>query len=417
MTNKWDDEKIQKLLHDLPDIQDNRSKEDVLSRLKQDNRMQNMNQAKQKTNKKNKRNFMPAFIAVAVLLVLTLLLPSMLTNNSSNDKASMINMNEDEKKDMKVFSSDDSSLEGESEEMADSELDQNYDLKNNGTDEENTSFRTAAYPDEIDGYTVFHLGLASDAAASIPVTILIPDSQIYEDFGDIEPNSLDLYLQYAGKIDEEALGFNDYHPYKGTLSIDGDVLVQTLPSGHGYDIGSGRVETHAGTLQDTFYGFKEVRFENEDGTPVEFDQVGEPSTPMKLMSGLNHYNFHMFKQSDGQEYLSSNFSTSYDNLESALGEMKVKLNDVYSPIIPENVEFEVIEQKELTIVKFENKLDLSSMSAKEANLLLEGILLTAASFGKQIQFENIVQTEWNEFNLTEPLPIPVGPNVLPFLVK
>ena len=77
---------------------------------------------------------------------------------------------------------------------------------------------------------------------------------------------------------KRALGFNDYHPYKGTLSVDGDVLVQTLPSGHGYDIGSGAMETHVGTLQDTFYGFKEVRFENEDGTPVEFDQVGEPST-------------------------------------------------------------------------------------------------------------------------------------------
>ncbi len=180
---------------------------------------------------------------------------------------------------------------------------------------------------------MFHLGLASDAAASIPVTFLIPDSQIQEDFGDIEPNSLDLYIQYAGKIDEEALGFNDYHPYKGTLSVDGDVLVQTLPSGHGYDIGSGAMETHAGTLQDTFYGFKEVRFENEDGTPVEFDQVGEPSTPMKLMSGLNHYNFFLFEQSN-QEFLSSNFSVSYDNLETALQEMKTKSNDIYSSSNP-----------------------------------------------------------------------------------
>ena len=69
------------------------------------------------------------------------------------------------------------------------------------------------------------------------------------------------------------------------------------------------------------------------------------------------------------------------------------------------------------MVKFKNKLDLLSMTEKEANQLIEGILLTAASFGKQIQFENIVQTEWNGFNFTEPLPIPVGPNVMPFLVK
>ena len=42
--------------------------------------------------------------------------------------------------------------------------------------------------------------------------------------------------------------------------------------------------------------------------------------------------------------------------------------------------------------------------------MIEGILLTAASFDKQIQFENVVQTEWNGFNFSEPLPIPVGPN-------
>ncbi len=56
---------------------------------------------------------MPAFVAVAVLLVLSLLLPSMLTNNSSNDKASMAILNEDGKEDMKVISSkDDSSADG-----------------------------------------------------------------------------------------------------------------------------------------------------------------------------------------------------------------------------------------------------------------------------------------------------------------
>ena len=53
-------------------------------------------------------------------------------------------------------------------------------------------------PNDAAGYTVFHLGLASEAAASIPVTFLIPDSQIEEDFGDVEPNSLDLYMKYAG---------------------------------------------------------------------------------------------------------------------------------------------------------------------------------------------------------------------------
>ncbi len=407
----WGDEKIQKLLNDLPDIQDTRSKEDVLSRLKQDSRMQN--RPKQKTNRKIRRNLIPAFVAAAVLLVLTLWIPSMLKNNHSNDEASKMISKEDSNN-MSVFSDDDSSIDGESEEMAESEMDQEIIMSNRI---ENRSSNPAVYPDDTAGYTVFHLGLASEAAASIPVTFLIPNSQIKEDFGNVEPSSLDMYLKYAGQIEEEALGFYDYHPYKGTFSVDGDVLVQTLPPGHGYDIAPGTVSTYLGTLQDTFYGFNEIRFENEDGTPVEFDQVGETSKPMKLNSGVNHYNYYSFKQSDGQEFLSPNFSDSYENLERALLEMKVDPNDIYASIIPPNVNFEVIENKEVTIVKFLETLDLLSMTEIEANQLIDGIVLTAASFDRQIQFENILQAEWNGFNLNEPLPIPVGPNVMPLLVK
>jgi hypothetical protein len=410
VTKKWNDEKIQKLLNDLPDIQDTRSKEDVLSRLKQDSRMQNP--TKHKPKRKTRRNLIPTFVAAAVLLVLMLLIPSMLKNNSSNDKASTMIMS-DESKDMKVFNKDDSAIDGESEEMAESEMDQGNELSNGL---ENT-LHSAVYPNDAAGYTVFRLGLASEAAASIPVTFLIPDSQIEEDFGDVEPSSLDLYMKYAGQIDEEALGFYDYHPYKGTFSVDGDVLVHTLPSEHGYDMASGIITTYLGTLQDTFFGFKEIRFENEDGTPVEFDQVGEPSKPMKLNSGVNQFNYYLFKQSDGQEYLSSNFSYSYENLETALGEMEKNPNDIYSSIIPANVKFKVVENKKVTVVKFKDTLDLLSMSETEAHQLIDGIVLTAASFDRQIQFENILQTEWNGFNLNEPLPIPVGPNVMPFLVK
>ena len=50
------------------------------------------------------------------------------------------------------------------------------------------------------------------------------------------------------------------------------------------------------------------------------------------------------------------------------------------------------------------------MDPKKALQMIEGILLTGASFGIQMQFENVVQVDWNGFNFTQPLPIPVGPN-------
>ncbi len=49
--------------------------------------------------------------------------------------------------------------------------------------------------------------------------------------------------------------------------------------------------------------------------------------------------------------------------------------------------------------------------------MIEGILLTAASFDMEVKFENVVQTNWGGFDFTNPLPIPVGPNKLPLLIK
>ena len=57
------------------------------------------------------------------------------------------------------------------------------------------------------------------------------------------------------------------------------------------------------------------------------------------------------------------------------------------------------------------------MEPEKAMQMIEGMLLTAASFGEQLQFENVVQEEWNGFNFSQPLPVPVGSNPLPLLLN
>src|SRR4051812_37625625 len=71
---KWDDKQIEELLDNIPDAPDNRSKSDILARLKQDERLNAPRQRKQK-------RWIPALVAVAALLVIGLLLPSMLRQN------------------------------------------------------------------------------------------------------------------------------------------------------------------------------------------------------------------------------------------------------------------------------------------------------------------------------------------------
>ena len=275
----------------------------------------------------------------------------------------------------------------------------------------------AVYPEDVIDSTLFHLGLAGDQASSIPVTFIIPNSQIEEDFGFLKPTSYDLYKKYADRLDESALGFQEYHPYKGDIAADDHVIIHQLPKGHGYDIASASMEVYLNTLQDTFYGFQEVRFENEDGTAAMFSEAGQPSTPLILKSGRNHFNYYMFEQQDGQQFLSSNFSQPQPSLNEALQQMKVKPNDVFQPVIPSTIEFEVKADDKLTTIKFAQPLDLDAMEPEKAMQMVEGMLLTAASFGEQLQFENVVQEEWNGFNFSQPLPVPVGSNPLPLLLK
>ncbi|MBE1554086.1 hypothetical protein [Sporosarcina limicola] len=402
---KWADSKIKNLLESMPDIQDSRSKSDILTRLKQDERLT-------APSRKNRNKWMPALIAIAALLFLSLLIPSMLRGNEGAMKEVVSEESSAGKMKMKMGTSvDDTGMENSAAMNEAEQAPANFPVARSMVT------HSAVYPQDIEGSTVFHLGLAGSAAESVPVIFVIPTSQIAEDFGVAEPTSFELYNMYASRIDEEALGFAEYHPYKGKLSVEGETLIHTLPKGHGYDVASGALAVYSNSLQDTFFGFKQIRFENEDGRTHEFDQAGEPSKPMELKSGNNAYNYYLFEQEQGMELLSSNFSKSYDSLDEALQDMKMKPNDVYSPLIPNDIYFEIVEDKGLTTVKFERHLDLDGMEPKKAMQMIEGMLLTGASFGTQLQFENIVQEQWNGFDFTQPLPIPIGPNPMPFILK
>ncbi|MEK4715445.1 hypothetical protein ACOKXV_12110 [Sporosarcina psychrophila] len=410
MTHKdWNDNKIEKLLGDVPDISDNRQMSEILARLKQDERLNT-------PHRKKSKKWMPALVAVAALLVIGLLVPSMFGENELSMK--------DQSTDNKMMQSEDAepsargaSLENESITDEEAEMGTMDGFSTKMASETGRTHHFAVYSEDVTDSTLFHLGLAGDQALSIAVTFIIPNSQINEDIGFLEPSSYDLYKKYADRLDESALGFQEYHPYKGNIAAEDHVIIHQLPQGHGYDIGSGSMEVYLDSLQDTFYGYQEVRFENEDGTATMFSEVGQPSTPLILKSGRNHLNYYMFEQQDGQQFLTSNFSQPQPSLNEALQQMKVKPNDVFKPVIPSTLNFEVKADDKLTTIKFTQPLDLDAMEPEKAMQMVEGMLLTAADFGEQLQFENVVQEEWNGFNFSQPLPVPVGSNPLPLILK
>jgi len=413
--NKWSEQKIDELLSQAPKLQDLRSKDEVFKRLSEDPRLNT-------TVSKKRRTWIPSAVAVAAIVTLCLFTATMLNqpkNQVAQDQseASMDYSNEDSTENgsimMKTVEPESTNESSDVMEEANTENERSeFTLSSTGNQV------SAVYANEVtDDVTIFRLGMSGDAANSVPLTFLIPNSQIKVDFGDQKPTPLELYKTYASRIDEQSLGFTEYHPYKGSFSVEGNSLLHYLPKDHAYDTASGTITVFFQSLSETFHDYSQIEFLNEDGTNVEFDQVGEPSKPMKLNSGVNHSSYFLYQQSNGSEYLTPNFGLTSDSLPEALNQMKLKPNDVYASVIPKEVDFEVREDRDSTRVIFIKPLDFEQMDVKTASYMIEGLLLTGASFGEAIQLENVVQSNWNGFDFTQPLPVPVGANETPFLLN
>src|SRR5690606_26573281 len=96
------------------------------------------------------------------------------------------------------------------------------------------------YADELDGRKLFTVGLTENALV-IPVSFIIPNERLQDDFGTTEMDEVQLYDYYAAGIDEAALGFDEYHPYIGTLKKTENGIEHILPEGHGYDMASASI--------------------------------------------------------------------------------------------------------------------------------------------------------------------------------
>lgn len=401
--DQWNEDKMKTTLRNMPKISDHRSKDEILQRLKNDSRLSEEFQPKKK---QQKPKWPPILAAVAAVLLLSILVPTFLNQSSqvSMDKAATDSSKMDD-------AEMDNSAQPAQSESAES-------VENNMADQAATFSRGAiggvphyaVYPADVNDHLAFHIGLATSQATIVPVTFLIPNEQAEDDLKTQQPDAVALYNRYAGEIDEEALGFTSYHPYNADVSTSGNQVLMKLSDDHSYDIGSAALEMLNLSVQDTFYGMDEVQFLKKDGSPIAFDQVGKASKPVKLTGAQKRQAYYRFTQENGEELLSSNSGKSYETPALALTAMKENPNDIYSSVIPQGIDFTVTEEKKTVHVKFTEPLDLDRLEIGAATQMIEGILLTAASFDRQVEFEQLVQEQWSDFDFTKPLPKPVGAN-------
>ncbi len=409
--NKWSEQEIDQLLSQVPKLQDSRSKDEVLKRLQQDPRLAEDTQKKRKL-------WIPPAVAVAALITLTLLGATLINQpnselqnafDSSSESKSSAEMDRETSEEAITEEASDESAEGSVTFNSESEEQTSETEMAKSAEAPVESILTSAYSSDVENHTVFKIGLVSQDALVVPVTFLIPNDRIQQDFGNQTPNTLQLYEQYAADINEEDLGFTDYHPYKGTFEIDQDQLVHRLPKEHDYDLASAALYAYDLSLQFTFEGFTQINHQNEDGSQAEFDQVGQ-KTPTVLTNGLYKTAVYPYTDPTGQVYMVPSLNEPFNTVSDALEALKTSPNDFFANVIPRSVTYTVEEVQGISHIKFSEPLEVNSLSQEQTAQMIESFVLTGATFDVQIQFDNIIEEQWNGINLTQPIEQPVGLN-------
>ncbi|MEK4699122.1 hypothetical protein MKX47_05955 [Solibacillus sp. FSL R7-0668] len=132
--------------------------------------------------------------------------------------------------------------------------------------------------------------------------------------------------------------------------------------------------------------------------------------PLQDQQGSNNYV--AYQKEDGSSYLSPNLHMSYSTVEDALSNMTIEVNESYQTVILPEVTFHTDVNEDIVTITFDQPLDLTQFEPTAAMRMIEGMLLTAASFNKQIKFEQIVQENWSGFDFKSPLEKPIAANIV-----
>ncbi|MGE7982402.1 hypothetical protein [Solibacillus sp. NPDC093137] len=393
----WDEKEIEIFLKKAPKVTDHRSKDEVFNRLMDEGAFNEDPPHIEQNNQKGIR-WAPLFVSIASIFIIVLISAQFIGNNES------VTM-QNETFDLATPESEESMTMSAKEDASTQRS------MINSFSTEAQPEQTLVYESELEENTLFAIGLAGDDAESVPVSILIPNEIVAEKTGTENPTKLELYNTFSPLLDEQSLGFNEYHPYKGELREEGNRLVHMLPEDHQYDAGTASLSNYLGSLVDTFRDeYMEVEIQNTAGKPIYFDHIGDVKEPFLLNDENAQYNYFMYQMRNGAVYLSPNFRMSFKDVQEAIKNMTVEANDIYRTVILPGVYLKVEDAKSIVTITFEEPLNLDNYEPAQGMRMIEGLIMTAASFDKQVKFENIVQEQWGGYDFTKPVDKPIAAN-------
>lgn len=383
--DKWNDEEIENLLRDFPEIKDQRPKAEVYKQLVQD-----------KPSTKQPKRWLPLLVAIVAFFSISVLVVSLLQQNGTDSTVADPSGNEEQS----MMTTDQAETEEAIEQQAQPDETAEPEGESGAASFENEALRTAVYESDLNDHQLFRIGL-THLAYVVPVSFMISNEQANGAEGSIE-----LYEQLAAQVDEIGLGFDDYHPFAGYFEQGAEHLDHYLPTDHPYDEGSASTLLYLSSLEETFMDQQEIRILNDQGEAADFSHLGvaDPVVP-----GEQGHSFYVLSSAK-EAYLAPAYGMSEAQAQEALMSLKISPNDDYSSPIPEHVNYAVEQQDVAVAIEFDEPLDLVSLDEQEAMTMIESMALTAASYGVSLQFENIVQDQWGGFDFTGPIELPISAN-------
>ena len=386
--NKWTDDSIEDLLKDFPAIKDHRPKEEVYNRLVQ----------KEKSPKRPKK-WLPLLAAALAFITIGILVAAIINQNGIDSAQNPQNPVEEPQEPS-------ATQDGAAEETG--EVPEAEGAGGFTTAQVDEPSRTAAYEELIGDQTLMTIGLTENAFV-VPVSFLVPEEQINAVFGNAAPSSLELYQEFADDIDETLLVFDEYHPYAGSFEETSMGIRHLLPPDHAYDLASASIGVYFNTLAATFPDANEIEIANEDGSPAEFGEIG-PVEPMK--PEVENLAYYSYSAANGEVYLVPGYDMPFDTANEAIEALAKNPNDFYQATIPIDTDFEITEAEGIMQVEFKETVDLDSLDQREAVRMIESLALTAAAFDKELAITGVQPEKWNSFDFSQPLPVPLAPNLM-----
>lgn len=380
----WKEDKIEKLLKELPKVTDNRDPKDLY------------HQISSKLKKKKRTVWIvPGFASVAAIILFFILGPGLSDwNRTSNKELSM------DSKELVQTEDNAASLKMENVKPEHSEL--------AAQDQNQVMAKTAVYKEDLVGNELLFYGIPDrDAQNVVQISVLVKveDSKSW----------FDQFLETMPKLTEEKWGLSDYFPLNGDLTFNSEqkVVNLDLPEDHQYGQGSASESIFENSLKTTFENRSEVnqltfttaknpgvRLGNKELQQIDLSTGKNEVRPYFLLY-LDSLNRPLFVQT--QDTIASP--------EAAFLEMRKEIpTKGLKASIPEKLQFDEILAKNNQLTIFVRK---GSVIPQTAEMLygLEAILLIAKDFGfETVEIKYAASDQIGPFRLNQAIEVPVAAN-------